>query len=113
MKRLFMVFLFLAIQWVCSPYAFVHAQAASQPAPGTPVAPVTTPPEPADQWVSHQMNQPPPETGDKYALSPGLVEEIKQLYLQAKKEHEAKAAGKTQGEKDQGVKGDNAGKGKR
>jgi hypothetical protein len=47
---------------------------------------------PGDQWVSHQMNQPPPDVTDKNALSPEAVDEIEQLYLQAKKELDAKAA---------------------
>ncbi len=59
------------------------------------------------------MNQPPPETGDKYALSPGLVDEIQQLYLQAKKEYEAKAANKSRDSKDHAAKADEAVKGKR
>jgi hypothetical protein len=44
----------------------------------------------ADQWVSHQMNQPPPDTRDKYAISQDRIDEIKQLYIQAQKELEEK-----------------------
>lgn len=44
-----------------------------------------------DQWNSHQMNQPPPTTNPKNAFSDKLVEEIRQLYLQAKKEQDAKS----------------------
>ncbi len=113
MKRWPGFFPLLAVLWVCSPCAFVHAQAASQLTPVIPTAPVVTPPAPADQWVSHQMNQPPPETGEKYALSPGLIDEIKQLYLQAKKDHEAKAAHRPPLHHDRTPQADNAVKGKR
>jgi hypothetical protein len=45
----------------------------------------------SDQWVSHQMNQPLPGAGDKYSISQDRLDEIQQLYLQAKKEMDAKA----------------------
>ena len=45
----------------------------------------------SDQWVSHQMNQPLPGAGDKYSVSQDRLDEIQQLYLQAKKELDAKA----------------------
>lgn len=44
----------------------------------------------SNQWVSHQMNQPPPDRGKKYELSEDIVEEIRQLYLRAKQEIEVK-----------------------
>ena len=44
----------------------------------------------SDQWVSHQMNQPPPGAGDNYSVSHDRLDEIQQLYLQAKKELDAK-----------------------
>jgi hypothetical protein len=44
-----------------------------------------------DRWVSHQMNQPLPGAGDKYSFSQDRLDEIQQLYLQAKKELDAKA----------------------
>jgi hypothetical protein len=113
MKRCFCFFLLLAFLWVCTPCEFVQAQAANEPTPVTPLAPVTTPSAPQDQLVSHQMNQPPPDTGDKYALSPGLVDEIQQLYLQAKKEYEAKTAHKSKDNKDHTHNGDNSLKGRR
>jgi hypothetical protein len=47
------------------------------------------PPATTDQWLSHQMNQPPPGT-DKYSISQNRLEEIRQLYLQAKQELEKK-----------------------
>ena len=45
----------------------------------------------SNQWVSHQMNQPPPGAGDKYNVSQDRLNEIQQLYLQAKKDLDAKA----------------------
>jgi hypothetical protein len=54
-------------------------------------APATNPPPADSQWLSHQMNQPPPADNPKYSISRELVDEIVQLYLQAKKEAEAKA----------------------
>jgi hypothetical protein len=45
----------------------------------------------SDQWMSHQMNQPPPGAGDKHSVSQDRLNEIQQLYLQAKKELDAKA----------------------
>jgi len=53
----------------------------------------------SDQWVSHQMNQPPPGAGDKYSVSPDRLDEIQQLYLQAKKELDAKADTKVKDKK--------------
>ncbi|MEW6138194.1 MAG: hypothetical protein AB1733_08180 [Thermodesulfobacteriota bacterium] len=47
-----------------------------------------------DQWVSHQMNQPPPELGRGRVPSPERVDEIRQLYELARKEAEARAKGK-------------------
>jgi hypothetical protein len=41
-------------------------------------------------WMSHQMNQPGPEPAQKYKISQKLVDEIRQLYLQAKKEYDSK-----------------------
>lgn len=45
----------------------------------------------SNQWLSHQMNQPPPDPGKKTILSDEIIEDIRQLYLQAKKELEQKA----------------------
>jgi hypothetical protein len=47
----------------------------------------------SDQWLSHQMNQPPPGAGGK-DLSQDRLDDIRQLYEQAKKEAAAKAAQK-------------------
>ncbi len=50
----------------------------------------------SEQWVSHQMNQPPP-SADKYSMSEDVLDDIRQLYLDAKLESEKKkqpAAGK-------------------
>ena len=51
-----------------------------------------------DRWVSHQMNQ-PLGTGDKYSVSQDRLDEIQQLYLQAKKELDAKAGTKLKDKK--------------
>lgn len=57
----------------------------------TQTAPADARPQ-SSQWLSHQMNQPPPDPGTKTILSEEIIEEIRQLYLQAKKELEQKAA---------------------
>lgn len=44
----------------------------------------------SDQWVSHQMNQPPP-SADRYKVSQDRIDEIRQLYDLAKRETEAKS----------------------
>jgi hypothetical protein len=41
--------------------------------------------------LSHQMNQPDPEAAKQYKISKKLVDEIRRLYLQAKKEFDSKA----------------------
>ena len=46
-----------------------------------------------DQWVSHQMNQPPPDMSDKQ-LSQDRLDELRQLYELARREAEAKAGKK-------------------
>ncbi len=46
----------------------------------------------SNQWLSHQMNQPPPDPAKKTILSDEIIEEIRQLYLQAQKEVEQRAA---------------------
>ncbi|HMK35105.1 MAG TPA: hypothetical protein VK463_08565 [Desulfomonilaceae bacterium] len=46
-----------------------------------------------DQNISHQMNQPPP-SHDRFAVSQDRLDEIRQLYLQAKQEAEKKAVHK-------------------
>jgi hypothetical protein len=44
-----------------------------------------------NQWISHQMNQPPP-TRDNNTISQDRMDEVRDLYLQAKQEAEKKAA---------------------
>ncbi len=51
-----------------------------------------------DQWISHQMNQPPP-TQDKYSVSQDRLNEIRDLYLQAKQEAEKKTSTRDSGKK--------------
>ncbi len=41
-----------------------------------------------EQWRSHQMNQPAPSASDKDNISTDRLEEIKQLYMEAKREAE-------------------------
>lgn len=55
------------------------AQTAHQTAPAT-----------RDQGMSHQMNQPPPSVGDRYDVSADRLDDIRELYMQAKKEMDAK-----------------------
>jgi hypothetical protein len=69
---------------------FLAAQCNSASAQVTSQNPPTT----SDQWQSHQMNQPPPDNSDKYSASKDRLEEIRQLYLQAKQELEKKAVKK-------------------
>ncbi len=63
---------------LCS-VAFAQDQLANRPRSGS-----------SNQWMSHQMFQPPPEPHRKGEVSPDPLEEIKQLYVLAKKEHDAK-----------------------
>jgi hypothetical protein len=42
------------------------------------------------QWVSHQMNQPPPDLRKGRTRSPESVDDIRRLYELAKKEAEAR-----------------------
>ncbi len=65
----------------------LSAQVTSQGVPGS-----------TDQWKSHQMNQPPPGA-DRYSVSPDRLEDIRQLFLQAKKELDDKADKKPQDKK--------------
>jgi len=70
----------MALIILAAQFGLVSAQVTSQNAPGA-----------SDQWISHQMNQPLPGVGDKYSVSQDRIEEIRQLYLQAKKQLEDKA----------------------
>jgi hypothetical protein len=74
----------LALCWIPAP---ASAQSAQQTGAANP-----------DQWISHQMNQPPP-TQDKYAVSQDRLDEVRDLYLQAKQEAEKKAASGDNGKK--------------
>ena len=44
------------------------------------------------QWVSHQMNQTEPDMKQRGKISPKMVDEIRKLYLLAKKELEEQGA---------------------
>jgi hypothetical protein len=52
-----------------------------------------------DAWISHQMNQPPPGAGDRYDVSADRIDEIRQLYKQARQEQDAKQDPKPQDKK--------------
>ncbi len=73
-----------ALCWIPSPVAAQSAQQAGAASP--------------DQWISHQMNQPPPAQ-DKNAVSQDRLDEVRDLYLQAKQEAEKKAAAKDDAKK--------------
>jgi hypothetical protein len=65
----------------------LSAQVTSQGVPGS-----------TDQWKSHQMNQPAPGA-DRYTVSQDRLEDIRQLYLQAKKDLTDKTEKKPQDKK--------------
>lgn len=80
MKVFSLVFCLIAVVSLCWSPTRVQAQTA-QPRGGTN----------PDQWSSHQMNQPPPSQ-DRHNVSQDRLDEIRELYLQAKQEAEKKAA---------------------
>ncbi len=82
MKAVLILCCILAGIMLCLTHIPAHAQQPQQAGRGSP-----------DQWLSHQMNQPPPDSGAK-DLSQDRVDDIRQLYEQAKKEAAAKAAQK-------------------
>jgi len=47
--------------------------------------------KPPDQWISHQMSQPPPELAKGRAPSPDRVNDIRELYELAKREAQVNA----------------------
>ncbi|MFZ5865755.1 MAG: hypothetical protein ACOYXY_07740 [Thermodesulfobacteriota bacterium] len=47
-------------------------------------------PSTPDQWASHQMNQPPPDKSGRHQISEKRIDEIKELYQQAKKDLDSK-----------------------
>lgn len=63
-------------------YLTVSEVRAQSGAPGDGVKP--------DQWVSHQMSQPPPELPKDRAPSPDRVNDIRELYELAKREAQAR-----------------------
>ena len=78
MKLLTLPMFIVLIAFLSAPCNIASAQATSQ-----------NPPAKTDQWQSHQMNQPPPNS-DRHPLSKDRLEEIRRLYLQAKQELEKK-----------------------
>ncbi|MEJ2716095.1 MAG: hypothetical protein P8182_02995 [Deltaproteobacteria bacterium] len=79
MKSLLCAVCGLLIICLCPVNQLGHAQAPSKRQSGSP-----------DQWASHQMNQPSPGSLKKAKLSRQRIDEIRQLYLEAKREFEAK-----------------------
>jgi hypothetical protein len=76
------------------------AQPTPQPDQLTPASPQHPAQQPAqpdgsvspNQWVSHQMNQPPPPpASERHKISQERIDELQQLYELAKKEQENKA----------------------
>jgi hypothetical protein len=47
------------------------------------------------RWMSHQMNQPPPDSGKRYKISQERLEEIRQMFLEAEKDLKKKSANTT------------------
>jgi hypothetical protein len=64
----------------------VHAQQSSQNTPSP------------DRWLSHQMNQPAPDFGERN-LSQERLNELRELYELAKREAEAKSGKKSSDKK--------------
>jgi len=60
-----------------------YSESSPQPSPAT-----------SRQWVSHQMNQPPPDPSERYRISDDMLDEIRELYALAQKELEAKKQNK-------------------
>ncbi len=82
MARLLIISLFLVLSGLNYP-PNISAQTPQQP--GNPNS---------TQWMSHQMNQPPPGP-DKGPLSKGLIDDIQDLYDSAKLEAEKKSIPKS------------------
>jgi hypothetical protein len=81
MRSLLLIFLSWLILLPASAASVVQAQQSFQNVPSP------------DQWLSHQMNQPPPDVSDK-TLSQERLDELRQLYDMAKQEAEAKTVKK-------------------
>jgi len=47
-------------------------------------------PSAPDQWASHQMNQPPADKSGRHQISEKRIDEIRDLYQQAKKDLDSK-----------------------
>ena len=89
----------ISAQQAPPPLQPVPAQPTQQPepqiAPVPPQQPAQQPPQSGgsgapNQWVSHQMNQPPPPTSERHKISQDRIDELQQLYELARKEQEAK-----------------------
>jgi hypothetical protein len=87
-KRIVTVLCLAAAFFVASSSLPAAAQTAHQSGTASP-----------DAWISHQMNQPPPGAGDRYDVSPDRLDEIRELYKQARQEQNAKQDPKPQDKK--------------
>ena len=81
MRSLLLIVLSWLVLLLASAASIVQAQQSFQNVPSP------------DQWLSHQMNQPPPDLSDKQ-LSQDRIDELRQLYDLAKQEAEAKTGKK-------------------
>jgi len=75
--------LFVILLLVCVCCSVDRAAAQQTPDQGDSASP--------KQWLSHQMNQPPPPQSDRFKISQDRIDEIQQLYESARKEREKKA----------------------
>ncbi|MDQ7782842.1 MAG: hypothetical protein RDU20_08180 [Desulfomonilaceae bacterium] len=76
MKHIFLVIAALCVMFPTFTATAAHAQSATQPAT-------------SDQWISHQMNQPPPGAARITSTSQERLDEIRRLYELAKREAQA------------------------
>jgi hypothetical protein len=79
------LFVILLLVSVCC--SVDRAVAQQTPDQGDPASP--------KQWLSHQMNQPPPPQSDRFKISQDRIDEIQQLYESARKQREQKAKTQT------------------
>jgi hypothetical protein len=47
--------------------------------------------------MSHQMNQPDPDEPKRFTMSKKVLDEIRRLYIEARKEYESKSGRKSRG----------------
>jgi len=86
--KIFLCFVFVALTCMATTEDPAYAQSPPQANPAS-----------SRQWVSHQMNQPPPDPSERYRISDGMLGEIRELYALAQKELEAKGRNKSKDNK--------------